>query len=121
MATRKKTPKGILSLWISADSATGYRGHQDILSYFLPVTQLVRSFFSIICLVYYKYNDVDVLVDDKINNDQKYICMCVRAHVHVCVAYAKDKSYAPGSLESAVKILFQAYRKEMVVASFHVI
>ena len=27
LATRKKTPKGILSLWISADSATGYRGH----------------------------------------------------------------------------------------------
>lgn len=24
LATRKKTPKGILSLWTSADSATGY-------------------------------------------------------------------------------------------------
>ena len=49
------------------------------------------------------------------------ICVCVCAHVHVCVAYAKDKSCVPGSLESAIKILFEAYRKEMVVASFHTI
>ena len=61
-------------------------------------------------MVYYKYNDVDVSVDDKINSDKKYMCMCVRVHVHVCVyvcvAYAKDKSCVPGSLESAIKILF---------------
>ncbi|KAF7148547.1 hypothetical protein RHSIM_Rhsim03G0231100 [Rhododendron simsii] len=40
LATRKETPESILSLWTGAYSATRYRRHQRILSYFLPVTHL---------------------------------------------------------------------------------